>query len=143
MTHLVLHRGRGGGYYGGGGYYPRHSSFIWFDPSDLLWFRSRRPPRYEHAPDQPMSFLESVFSFVFGDGDPNQDYDERRWQMVRSFCLLFIIATRRLAHWHYKMLGTTCTPRKLMHSEGVIHLICKCRTSSCHMLSKSGIPYVP
>lgn len=30
-----------------------------------------------------MSFLESVFSFVFGDGDPNVDFEEKRWQMVR------------------------------------------------------------
>lgn len=30
-----------------------------------------------------MNFLEAIFSFVFGDGDPNAEYDKRRWQAVR------------------------------------------------------------
>ena len=29
-----------------------------------------------------MNFLESVFSFLFGDGDPNPNLDERRWQTI-------------------------------------------------------------
>lgn len=29
-----------------------------------------------------MSFLEAVYSFVFGDGDPNTTFDEQRWQAV-------------------------------------------------------------
>ena len=53
---------------------------IWWDASDLLWFQSRRTP--QKARNSPMSFLESVFSFVFGDGDPNRDFEEKRWQMV-------------------------------------------------------------
>jgi hypothetical protein len=35
-----------------------------------------------------MGFLESVFSFLFGDGNPNSDLEERRWReiatMIRS-----------------------------------------------------------
>lgn len=80
---------RGGGYgnygggYGGGFYYTR-SPFIWWDASDLLLLQGRRPRKPKNA---PMSFLESIYSFVFGDGDPNQDYEERRWQMVNFFLL--------------------------------------------------------
>jgi hypothetical protein len=29
-----------------------------------------------------MNFLEAIFSFLFGDGDPNADLEERRWQEV-------------------------------------------------------------
>lgn len=31
-----------------------------------------------------MSFLESVYSFVFGDGDPNFNFEERRWKTVAA-----------------------------------------------------------
>lgn len=39
-----------------------------------------------------MSFVESIFSFVFGDGDPNVGFEEERWRklgkrlQVRGFC---------------------------------------------------------
>jgi hypothetical protein len=29
-----------------------------------------------------MSFLESIFSFLFGDGNPNADLEDRRWQEI-------------------------------------------------------------
>ncbi|MEM7773549.1 MAG: hypothetical protein AAF327_23975 [Cyanobacteria bacterium P01_A01_bin.37] len=29
-----------------------------------------------------MGFLEAIFSFLFGDGDPNADLGDRRWQMI-------------------------------------------------------------
>lgn len=32
-----------------------------------------------------MNFIESVFSFVFGDGDPNQGIEEERWQMIGRY----------------------------------------------------------
>ncbi|MGB3613952.1 MAG: hypothetical protein WBA10_09175, partial [Elainellaceae cyanobacterium] len=31
-----------------------------------------------------MNFLEAIFSFLFGDGNPNADLEERRWQTVAS-----------------------------------------------------------
>ena len=37
-----------------------------------------RPPR----PPEEMNFLESVFSFVFGDGDPNEGVEETRFQLL-------------------------------------------------------------
>ena len=32
--------------------------------------------------NREMSFIESVFSFVFGDGDPNYNLEERRYRQV-------------------------------------------------------------
>jgi hypothetical protein len=29
-----------------------------------------------------MNFLEAIFSFVFGDGDPNETFEERRWRAL-------------------------------------------------------------
>lgn len=67
---------------------------IWWGPDLFRVFTpgySRRS-RYGRSPqqftpqqtgeDSEMNFLESVFSFIFGDGDPNPELDERRWQNV-------------------------------------------------------------
>jgi hypothetical protein len=35
-------------------------------------------------PNGKLPFLEAVFSFLFGDGDPNEDLEERRWQTIGS-----------------------------------------------------------
>lgn len=32
-----------------------------------------------------MNFMEGIFSFVFGDGDPNDDIAARRWQLVGQY----------------------------------------------------------
>jgi len=73
---------RGGG---GGGFMflPRFSTW------DLFWIydfggqpRQRRQERGDGKSE--MNFLESVFSFLFGDGNPNADLDERRWQAIGS-----------------------------------------------------------
>jgi hypothetical protein len=34
--------------------------------------------------DREMNFLEAVFSFLFGDGNPNADLEERRWQAIAT-----------------------------------------------------------
>mmetsp|Transcript_105536 Transcript_105536/g.336065 ORF Transcript_105536/g.336065 Transcript_105536/m.336065 type:complete len:602 (+) Transcript_105536:72-1877(+) len=66
---------------------------MWFG-QDLFFWLMPRPygyysyyggiPVYEELCEPPpkMSFLESVFSFVFGDGDPNAQLDETRWQLI-------------------------------------------------------------
>jgi hypothetical protein len=90
--------GRGGSRSMGGGmiFVPR----FWFGP-DFFWlfrpgYRRRRStlsptlsPRSQTARRQQyepaeMSFLEAVFSFLFGDGDPNADLEERRWQSIAT-----------------------------------------------------------
>ena len=76
-----LYRRNNSSYGGGGG-----GMRLWFDPTDILWYwdpfyyRRRRERRMR---GEGMSFVESIFSFVFGDGDPNAEFEERRWQMVR------------------------------------------------------------
>ncbi|MEO0409653.1 MAG: hypothetical protein AAF289_20115 [Cyanobacteria bacterium P01_A01_bin.135] len=83
-------RDDGGGFGGGGGVFlPR----IWFGP-DLFWifypnyyerrgYYRRRSPNKRGGGAQ-MNFLEAVFSFLFGDGNPNADLEERRWQTIGS-----------------------------------------------------------
>ncbi|MDB9315203.1 hypothetical protein PN462_18965 [Spirulina sp. CS-785/01] len=78
----------GGGDSGGGGFFffPRFffwPDFFWiFDPgySYRDYSHSRQQKRQSNKKD--MNFLEAVFSFLFGDGNPNADLDERRWQTI-------------------------------------------------------------
>jgi hypothetical protein len=74
---------------GGGAFFFPH---IWFGP-DIFWFfspnyydrdySSRRSLRRGNDSNR-MSFLESIFSFLFGDGNPNADLEERRWRTVAT-----------------------------------------------------------
>ena len=72
---------------GGGGYIfmPR----FWIGP-DIFWFfdpyynRRRRQRVREVGEQNQMNFLEAIFSFLFGDGDPNADLEEDRWQAIGS-----------------------------------------------------------
>lgn len=62
------------------------------NPFDIMFYRrpygytmydySRGRGNTNENSRSEMSFLESVYSFVFGDGDPNFDFDERRWKAV-------------------------------------------------------------
>ncbi|KAK9853908.1 hypothetical protein WJX84_006746 [Apatococcus fuscideae] len=77
-------RGGGGGQYYGGSYGGARSG-VDFNLSDILWYwdpwyyrRHQSRLQQGHRP----GFLEAIFSFVFGDGDPNQGYEERRWKAV-------------------------------------------------------------
>ncbi|MBD2258555.1 hypothetical protein [Pseudanabaena sp. FACHB-2040] len=68
---------------GGGGFIfmPR----IWLgNPFYLFDFnygygRQRRPREKSE-----FNFLEAIFSFLFGDGDPNADLEDRRWQTIAA-----------------------------------------------------------
>ena len=74
----------------GGGFnivfFPNFFDLFWiFDPS----YESRR--RYEYRQQaqsqsverkNDLNFLEAIFSFLFGDGNPNFDLEERRWQAI-------------------------------------------------------------
>lgn len=57
---------------------------MWFNLTDVLWYLDpyywRR--RRQRAETGQMSFIESIFSFVFGDGDPNDGFEKRRWENV-------------------------------------------------------------
>eukprot|EP00178_Gracilaria_changii_P025380 TRINITY_DN78203_c0_g1_i1.p1 TRINITY_DN78203_c0_g1~~TRINITY_DN78203_c0_g1_i1.p1 ORF type:complete len:509 (+),score=74.25 TRINITY_DN78203_c0_g1_i1:281-1807(+) len=54
------------------------------DIFDIIWYtRATRSYRREKSPNE-MSFLEAVYSFVFGDGDPNADIETRRYRTIAA-----------------------------------------------------------
>lgn len=65
--------------------------FFFFTPnyySQNRYYSSNRSRpnsrKYRGAEPESMNFLEAIFSFLFGDGNPNADLEERRWQTVGS-----------------------------------------------------------
>lgn len=74
--------GFGGGGFGGGFVYMPNFWFGpgFFDPFSFNYEERRRRPRR----DQQLNFFEAVFSFLFGDGDPNTDLEERRWKAIAA-----------------------------------------------------------
>lgn len=54
-----------------------------------LWLYSRPNYARSRSRTSELSFPEAIFSFVFGDGDPNQDsYEEGRWRALGQFIQL-------------------------------------------------------
>eukprot|EP00245_Coleochaete_scutata_P013752 TRINITY_DN569_c0_g1_i1.p1 TRINITY_DN569_c0_g1~~TRINITY_DN569_c0_g1_i1.p1 ORF type:complete len:569 (-),score=108.19 TRINITY_DN569_c0_g1_i1:162-1868(-) len=71
---------RGGGGFGGVGFY--------FDPFNLFWYFDPyygRNRRVAVGGDGGMNFFQSVFSFVFGDGDPNEGIEDVRWRRIGEY----------------------------------------------------------
>lgn len=64
-------------------FFPR----FWISPDFFLIFspnyeeRRYQKARYNSSENQ-FNFLESIYSFLFGDGDPNRNLEERRWQEI-------------------------------------------------------------
>lgn len=61
--------------------------FYVFNPRYNYNYYQRQKYNYRQSysssqPESKMNFLEAVFSFLFGDGNPNIDLEERRWQTV-------------------------------------------------------------
>ena len=80
----------GGGGEGGGG---RGGGFFFFPYfwNDLLWifYWNHDEPYYQQrsrltGQKPQMSFLEAVFSFIFGDGNPNHNLEERKWSDIAT-----------------------------------------------------------
>jgi len=79
---------RDSGYSGGGGGMVFLPNF-WIGPN---WFWFFDPDPYRHYSQgsrreqdpASMNFLESVYSFLFGDGNPNADLSDRRWRTIGS-----------------------------------------------------------
>jgi hypothetical protein len=67
--------------YGGGG-------FVfwgwWGNPFSVFDPYYYEPDRLRQRDPDEMGFLESVFSFLFGDGNPNTDLEERRWRAIAA-----------------------------------------------------------
>ncbi len=76
-----------GGDWGGGNWFffftPNYYSRNRYSSSNSPRSRSRGKARGQSEPPE-MNFLEAIFSFLFGDGDPNADLEERRWQSIGS-----------------------------------------------------------
>ena len=77
-------RDRGYSRGGGGGF--MFMPHFWV--GDLFWFfdpdynTRRRQRRQKVSGQSQMNFLEAIFSFLFGDGNPNEDLAEERWQKI-------------------------------------------------------------
>lgn len=77
----------GGGHDRGGFSMP----WLWIGP-DWFWYLSpdynrsshSRRKRTRNGSDSQMNFLEAIFSFLFGDGNPNANLEERRWQTIAA-----------------------------------------------------------
>lgn len=63
---------------------------FWISP-DIFWlfhwnsysdYPDHRRQNASNNENNNMHFLEAVFSFLFGDGNPNYDLEERRWQEI-------------------------------------------------------------
>jgi hypothetical protein len=71
---------------GGGG--SSGFNFVYFP--DLFWIFSpdyqTHEHRYSSSSHEPrkLNFLEAIFSFLFGDGNPNADLDKRRWLQIAT-----------------------------------------------------------
>ena len=78
--------GESGGGGGGGGFF--FFPYFW---NDLIWifywnhdepYHQQRSRASGQKPQ--MSFLEAVFSFIFGDGNPNKNLEERKWSDIAT-----------------------------------------------------------
>lgn len=60
---------------------------FWFGP-DWFWIfypdYDRPSYQYRRREKPQLNFLESVFSFLFGDGNPNTNLEQRRWQEIAT-----------------------------------------------------------
>jgi hypothetical protein len=58
--------------------------FYVFDPgyNSNYYQRQKQINKKTSNSENKMNFLEAIFSFLFGDGNPNIDLEERRWQKI-------------------------------------------------------------
>ncbi|MBC7971236.1 MAG: hypothetical protein H7Z11_14145 [Verrucomicrobia bacterium] len=72
---------------GGGAIFMPHLGFgsdffLFFSPGYYDHPRQQNLQRSRHSDKPELNFLEAIFSFLFGDGNPNADLEERRWQAI-------------------------------------------------------------
>jgi hypothetical protein len=63
---------------GGWGFFYFPDLFWYFSPDYRTHYQERRRTKSE------LNFFEAVFSFLFGDGNPNTKLEERRWREIGS-----------------------------------------------------------
>ncbi len=69
--------------YGGNSFF---MPYFWIGPNWYGVFSPDYDRRYQEqrAEESQLNFFEAIFSFLFGDGNPNADLEERRWQEVAA-----------------------------------------------------------
>ncbi|ACB50770.1 hypothetical protein cce_1420 [Crocosphaera subtropica ATCC 51142] len=74
----------GGRSYRGGGFFffPNFGDLFWIFYPDYGYRRYGSSRRHQTRDSNEMNFLEAIFSFLFGDGDPNYNLEERRWKTI-------------------------------------------------------------
>jgi hypothetical protein len=79
-------RGGSRGSFGGGSPSFGYSTYWGPSPFDFFYYRPYGGYGYYQTGRDPdeMGFLESVFSYIFGDGDPNAELEERRLALAAS-----------------------------------------------------------
>ncbi|QSJ14288.1 hypothetical protein JYQ62_20395 [Nostoc sp. UHCC 0702] len=65
----------------GGGFFFFPDLFWYLSPNYDTHYQERQRTRHEQS---NLNFFEAVFSFLFGDGNPNANLEERRWQEIAA-----------------------------------------------------------
>ncbi|RCJ23305.1 hypothetical protein A6S26_01760 [Nostoc sp. ATCC 43529] len=65
----------------GGGFFYFPNLFWYFSPDYDTHYQQRPDERRQQS---DLNFFEAVFSFLFGDGNPNANLEERRWQEIAT-----------------------------------------------------------
>ncbi len=66
----------------GGGFFFFPTNIFWiFTPGDS-YNRHENDSDRANKSKSKMNFLEAIFSFLFGDGNPNYDLEDKRWQQI-------------------------------------------------------------
>jgi hypothetical protein len=68
---------------GGGGFFFFPDLFWYFSPNYETRSQERRREQRQ-GQESDLNFFEAVFSFLFGDGNPNANLEERRWQEIAT-----------------------------------------------------------
>ncbi|MBW4557531.1 MAG: hypothetical protein KME59_16635 [Trichormus sp. ATA11-4-KO1] len=72
---------RGGGFF----FFPFPDLFWYFSPNYRTRYQEQRyERRQDRSQESNLNFFEAVFSFLFGDGNPNANLEERRWQEIAA-----------------------------------------------------------
>ncbi len=64
--------------------------YDWYEVFSPGYRQHQRPSKSQHdraaskTESHQMNFFEAVFSFLFGDGNPNADLEDRRWQAIAT-----------------------------------------------------------
>ncbi len=66
---------------GGGNFFFFPDLFWYFSPNYQNRSQERQRESYQQS---NLNFFEAVFSFLFGDGNPNANLEERRWQEIAN-----------------------------------------------------------